>query len=60
MSERVQRDIRKVAKQTATEMAPALEAALRNEQLTRHRVEALEVLLRRTFMGRLNWLLRGK
>ena len=60
MSARVQRDFRRQANKVAAKVAPALEAALRNEQLTRHRVDALEVLLRRSFMGRMNWLLRGR
>jgi hypothetical protein len=36
-------------------------AALRNEQITRLRVEALELLLLgRTLFGRLRWLLTGR
>lgn len=41
-------------------VAPAIEAALGNEQKTRERVEALEALLGRPFWGRLRWLLSGK
>jgi hypothetical protein len=36
------------------------EAAVNNEFLTRHRVEALEGILGRGFWGRLRWLLFGR
>lgn len=36
------------------------EAAVTNEQLTRRRVEHLEAILYRTFLGRLRWLILGR
>ncbi len=55
-------------------IAPAVEAALANEEITRQRVEALEAWAEKTgeavsalqsvatrdFRGRLTWLLRGR
>lgn len=38
----------------------ALAAALNNEQVTRFRVERVEGLLSRGFVGRMTWLLTGK
>jgi hypothetical protein len=38
----------------------AIQAALNNESLTRQRVETLEALLTRKFLGRLKWLLVGR
>lgn len=36
------------------------QSAFNNELLTRQRVDALEALLSRSFLGRLRWLLRGR
>lgn len=36
------------------------EAAIVNESITRKRVEALEAVLRRGFLGRLRWLFLGR
>ena len=74
MSQRVQRDFRKATKDAVKAVAPGIEAAIQNEQLTRQRVEALEEgirglavnadstaeILTRTFVGRLRWLLTGR
>ena len=42
------------------ETRQAVVSALRNEQITRMRVETLEALLVRSFWGRMKWLLLGK
>lgn len=36
------------------------QAANTNEQITRHRVEQIEGVLRRGFLGRLKWLFLGR
>ena len=38
----------------------AIKAALTNEALTRQRVDSIEDLLRRGFVGRLKWVLKGR
>lgn len=50
----------RATKQAVTAMAPGIEAALVNEQITRSRVEQLEALARRGLMGRLRWLVTGR
>lgn len=71
MSGRVHRMLRKSAEaagqNTAKLMAPAVTAALQNEQATRGRVDALEAwtkevdaMFARPFLGRLRWLLLGR
>lgn len=70
MSERIHRMLRKSAQaasqNAARQMAPAVTAALQNEELTRKRVDALEAhakdvdsMFQRSFFGRLRWLIRG-
>ena len=54
------RQAAKVASKTVETMAPAINAAIGNEKLTRDRVEAVEGLLRRGLRGRLLWLLTGR
>lgn len=56
MSRAVFEEMRQQRKNTA-KMA---EAAAVNEQITRHRVEALEAVLGRGFWGRLRWLVMGR
>lgn len=46
--------------QEAKEAREVANAASVNEQITRHRVEAIEFLLRRGFLGRLRWLIMGR
>lgn len=71
MSGRVHRMLRKsaqaAAQNAAKQMAPAVTAALTNEELTRKRVDALEgwakdvdALFQRSLFGRLKWLLLGR
>ncbi len=43
-----------------TEVRKMAEAALNNEEITRKRVEHIEMVLTRPFWGRLRWLLTGK
>jgi hypothetical protein len=38
----------------------AVRAAITNELLTRHRVEILEGVIGRSFLGRLRWILTGR
>lgn len=71
MSGRIHRMLRKQAgeltQRHAKIIAPTLNAALQNEEITRKRVDALEshakdvdALLQRSLMGRLRWLLLGR
>lgn len=64
MSERVHREFRRqanqVANQTVSVVAPAIQAALENEKLTRARVDILEDVFRRPFFGRVKWLILGR
>ena len=54
----------KVARQTVDTVAPAINAALENEQVTRGRVDDLEswaqAFSSRTLKERLRWLLLGR
>ena len=47
-------------RQIIEEHADAIKAAIVNEQLTRKRVDAIEDVLRRGFVGRLKWVVKGK
>lgn len=64
MSGRVMRDFRrqaaKMANKTVEAIAPGIQAALTNEQITRQRVDAVEAVLRRPLLGRLRWLFLGR
>ena len=50
----------KVTHATVEAIAQNANAAVTNEQITRHRVEMVEAVLRRNFWGRLRWLLWGE
>lgn len=49
-----------VTRARVVEIHEGVKAALTNEQITRHRVEMVEAVLRRNFWGRLRWLLWGE
>lgn len=50
---------RTAAKQEADKLVPAIDSALKNEQITRQRVDRLEAFLELGFWGRLRWLILG-
>lgn len=51
---------RRSAHHRFAEHEDAIKAALQNEHVTRQRVEALEAMMRRPFLGRLRWLFLGR
>ena len=50
----------RVTNQTLTEAHVNAAAAVKNEQITRARVERIEAVLSRGFWGRMRWLLFGR
>lgn len=67
MSGRRIKGIRSEANKAVKTVEPAISAALRNEQVTRERVDKLEAwaiatsaIINRGFWGRLRWLVTGR
>ena len=54
------RQANQVSRQTIAAVAPALAGALSNTEILRGRVEVLEAVSARPFLGRLKWLLLGR
>ena len=60
MSARAIRSIRSEANKAVEAVAPAIQTALQNEQVTRQRVDMIEAVLARGFWGRIKWLCLGR
>jgi len=60
MSARAIRSIRSEANKAVSAVAPAIQTALQNEQVTRQRVDMIEAVLARGLWGRLKWLCLGR
>lgn len=50
----------KTVAESLNELVAAVKAAHKNEQITRARVDGIDGLLSRGFIGRLKWLLLGR